>query len=226
MVPPTPQILYEICSGILRYMREEGVSDMNFLDAKDARFHDFRKTLDTCMKEVASQGIGVSVKQADPLTPEQENVLWKRHKHSNCKHFGLRGPDKHRKLKVCQLRCDVSDGKTCIGFCGRTSKNFAGGPHQRNILAKSIRHFSESGTPLYIYIYMHLTSLWWNKVHSIDGHFVEPKSGPEIRFGIQPRGVNKFGIIIKTMCAEAGFVWELLKPLGETNLFQSVKLRD
>lgn len=149
--PPTPQILYEICSGILRYMREEGVSDMNFLDAKDARFHDFRKTLDTCMKELASQGIGVSVKQADPLTPEQENVLWKRHKHSNCKHFGLRGPDKHRKLKVCQLRCDVSDGKTCIGFCGRTSKNFAGGPHQRDILAKSIRHFSESGTPQYMY---------------------------------------------------------------------------
>lgn len=152
MVPPTPQILYEICSGILRYMRAEGVSDMNFLDAKDARFHDFRKTLDTCMKELASQGIGVSVKQADPLTPEQENVLWKRHKHSNCKHFGLRGPDKHRKLKVCQLRCDVSDGKTCIGFCGRTSKNFAGGPHQRDILAKSIRHFSESGTPQYIYV--------------------------------------------------------------------------
>lgn len=75
-------------------------------------------------------------------------------------------------------------------------------------------------------IYMHLTSLWWNKVHSIDGHFVEPKSGPEIRFGIQPRGVNKFGIIIKTMCAEAGFVWELLKPLGETNMFLSGKLRD
>lgn len=116
------------------------------------------------MKELASQGIGVSVKQADPLTPEQD-VLWDKNflgPHSsksyintviyyNCKLFGLRGLDEHRKLEVCQLKCDVSDGKTYIEFCGRTSRNFAGGLHQRNILAKSIRHFSESGTPRSLY---------------------------------------------------------------------------
>lgn len=39
-------------------------------------FNDFRKTLDAHVKELASQGIGVSVKQADPLTPEQKDVLW------------------------------------------------------------------------------------------------------------------------------------------------------
>lgn len=38
-------------------MREEGVRDMNFLDAKDSRFQDFRKTLDARMKELASRGI-------------------------------------------------------------------------------------------------------------------------------------------------------------------------
>ncbi|XP_062597919.1 zinc finger MYM-type protein 2-like [Saccostrea cucullata] len=76
--PYPPRTLYQIGSGILRYMREEGVHDMNFLDVKDARFHDFRKTLDARMKELASQGIGVSITQADPLTPEQEDVLWEK----------------------------------------------------------------------------------------------------------------------------------------------------
>lgn len=49
------------------YMREGAVHDINFLDVKDARFYDFRKTLDARMNELASSGIGVSVKQADPL---------------------------------------------------------------------------------------------------------------------------------------------------------------
>lgn len=38
-------------------MREEGVSDMNVLDKKDARFQDFRTTLDARMKELVSRGI-------------------------------------------------------------------------------------------------------------------------------------------------------------------------
>lgn len=45
------------------------------LDAKDARFHDFRKTMGARTKELASHGIGMSVKQADPLTSEQKDEL-------------------------------------------------------------------------------------------------------------------------------------------------------
>lgn len=34
------------------YMREGAVHDINFLDVKDARFYDFRKTLDARMNEL------------------------------------------------------------------------------------------------------------------------------------------------------------------------------
>lgn len=42
-------------TGIFRYMREGGVSDINFSDAKDALFQDLRKTLDAGMNELASR---------------------------------------------------------------------------------------------------------------------------------------------------------------------------
>lgn len=110
----------------------------------------------------------------------------------NCKILDLRDLDEHIKLEVCQLKCDVSDGKTYSEFCGSTSKNFAGGLHQRNILAKSILHFSESGTPRYkyaSYISMVEQSLFYRR----------PLPGPEIRLGIQPMWINKLRTIIKTM---------------------------
>lgn len=57
-----------------------------------------------------------------------------------------------------------------------------------------------------------------------------PLPGPEIRFGIQPMGVNKLEPIIKTICAEKGFVGNFLNHLGKrtcaTTLFQYGKLYD
>lgn len=202
-------------------------------------FNDFRKTLDAHVKELASQGIGVSVKQADPLTPEQDvlwdkNFLWPHSSKSyintviyyNCKLFGLRGLDEHRKLEVCQLKCDVSDGKTYIEFCGRTSRNFAGGLHQRNILAKSIRHFSESGTPRSLY------GIYASYISMVEqGKFLwMATSGTRNPLWNSTYGVNKLGTIIKTMRAKAGFVGNFSNHSGKrtcaTTLFQSGKLHD
>lgn len=86
---PTPSPKDSV-SDLFRYLafHAEGRRKRHdFLDAKDARFHDFRKTH---MKELAFQGIGLSVKQADPLTRgralEQEfprtAILKKLHNHS------------------------------------------------------------------------------------------------------------------------------------------------
>lgn len=48
---------------------------MIFLDNKDCRFQNFRKTLDTWMKQLASYGKDVKVRQADPNTPVMEDHL-------------------------------------------------------------------------------------------------------------------------------------------------------
>lgn len=48
---------------------------MIFLDDKDCRFQNFRKTLDTWMKQLASYEKDVKVRQADPNTPVMEDHL-------------------------------------------------------------------------------------------------------------------------------------------------------
>ena len=67
--PYPPKSLYYIMCGLLRHMREIGITDMNFLS--NDRFLGFQKTLDARMKQLHSSGIGVSRKQARAHHAEQ-----------------------------------------------------------------------------------------------------------------------------------------------------------
>ncbi|XP_076082259.1 uncharacterized protein KIAA1958-like [Mytilus galloprovincialis] len=98
--------LYLLVTGLLRGMRSHGVSNLNFLNESDDRFLRFRQILDAQMKKLTSDGYGtcINVKQADPISVEQEEILWDKSvfgNHSsesllhtvffyNCKYFGLR----------------------------------------------------------------------------------------------------------------------------------------
>lgn len=137
--PYPPKTLYQLCAAILRFMRDNEI-DLNFLYGKDMRFRNFRKTLDARMKQLATEGIGVTIRQADPISPEMENALWEGGhlgmKTSvaltntiffyNCKLFGLRGLDEHRSLVTEQFKLDKISDKMFITFYGRTSKNLRG----------------------------------------------------------------------------------------------------
>jgi hypothetical protein len=48
-----------MCSGVLRYMQDHGISDKNFLDSSDHRFDGIQKSLDARMKDLTLRGIGV-----------------------------------------------------------------------------------------------------------------------------------------------------------------------
>lgn len=151
--PYPPKTLYQMCAAILRFMRDNEI-DLNFLDSKDMRFRNFRKTLDARMKQLATDGIGVTIRQAGQISPEMENALWEGEhlgmKTSvaltnkiffyNCKLFGLRGLDEHRSFVTEQFKLDKISDKMFITFYGLTSKNFAGGLNQRNLTAKEVKH--------------------------------------------------------------------------------------
>ncbi|CAG2235861.1 unnamed protein product [Mytilus edulis] len=68
--------LYLLVTGLLRGMRSQGVSNLNFLNESDDRFLRFRQILDAQMKKLTSDGYGINVKQADPISVEQEEILW------------------------------------------------------------------------------------------------------------------------------------------------------
>ncbi|XP_066300880.1 zinc finger MYM-type protein 3-like [Branchiostoma lanceolatum] len=133
--------VYGIICGLIRHFREElGSHDVNFLDKKDIRFAEYRKAMTARMKELKAEGVGFEKRQADPLTMEDEDKLWTSGTISthtsmglshgvffyNCKVFGLRGMDEHRRLQVEQYKFGSDVSGRYIQYTGRISKNVQG----------------------------------------------------------------------------------------------------
>lgn len=137
--PYPPRSLYQLCVGLLRNMRENG-NHLNFLDEKNPDFYEFRKTLSARMSQLTAQGIGTVTKQAEPITKENESLMWKQNVLGNgteknllytvffynCKLFGLRGVDEHKNLAMDQFEF-IDEGEIgSLIFKGRVSKTYKG----------------------------------------------------------------------------------------------------
>lgn len=73
-----PRSIYLILCGLLRYLKDNGVYDKDFLDENNGEFTDFRKLVDARMKSLIDKGYGCSLKQADPILPKDEETLWQK----------------------------------------------------------------------------------------------------------------------------------------------------
>jgi hypothetical protein len=143
---------------------------MNFLNPSDDRFARTRRVLDARMKSLVAQGIGTTTRQADPILPEQENVLWEKGILGSssakslqntvffyaCKVFGLRGWDEHRELKCEQFVLGSDVKGNFINFVGRQSKTYQGGLRQMQLTNKNIKHYCQPGIYLYVYKKMNI----------------------------------------------------------------------
>ena len=57
-------------------MNSCGRPDIDLFKKHDPTFARFRKTLDARAKELITEGVGITRKQADPVSPEDEEKLW------------------------------------------------------------------------------------------------------------------------------------------------------
>ena len=64
---------YQVSCGILRYIRELTPQLNIFCDAASASF---RQSFDAEMKRLKAGGLGVHTKQAEPITRDEEGLLW------------------------------------------------------------------------------------------------------------------------------------------------------
>lgn len=71
-----PKTLYMIICASLRHLRDNGIHNRNFLDSKDPDYAEFCSVLDLRMKDLLQKGYGTAVKQADPISVEDEDKLW------------------------------------------------------------------------------------------------------------------------------------------------------
>ncbi len=100
-----------------RFYNQNERYDINPLCSTDEIFGNFRSTLDAEMKRLHGSGLGTSSKQAEPISPDEEAMLWSSGQfgahngkaslntvyYYNCKIFGLRSYDEHRNLKRTQF---------------------------------------------------------------------------------------------------------------------------
>ena len=107
-----PKTLYALVCCFKRYYEQNGIHYINPLCPSDAIFGNFRLTLDAEMKRLHGLGLGTSTKQAEPITPDEEALLWSSGQfgthnakallntvyYYNCKVFGLHSYDEHHNL--------------------------------------------------------------------------------------------------------------------------------
>ena len=69
-----PNSVHHIISGLQRHLRSSGKPAIDFF--KDPIFADFKMNLDAEMKHLQRKGLGSQKHQAEPLTTEEEEILW------------------------------------------------------------------------------------------------------------------------------------------------------
>ncbi|XP_062598710.1 zinc finger MYM-type protein 3-like [Saccostrea cucullata] len=218
-----PKSVYYLVCGLLRYLRDNKRHDINFFS--DLKFAEFRKTLDAQMKSLLSKGLGTKVKQADPITQEDEELLWEREVLGNksaetlqytvffymCKLFGLRGFDEHRDLTCANVTIGEDGRGKYIHFCGGSNKTFKGGLAHLSLQSKDIRHYCQPGDRCIAdYFHQYLDAL------GNEGEFYRrPLAGNPIRYGAQVVGVNKIKTFMKIICKKGGLVGNFTNHSGK-----------
>ena len=126
-----PKSLYALVCCFKRFFEQNGVHNINPLSTtNNAVFGDFRRTLDAEMKRLHGSGLGASARRAEPITLDEEALLWTSGQfgthnakvilntvyYYNCKVFGLRSFDEHRNLQCSQYEKKVDEqGRVYLG---------------------------------------------------------------------------------------------------------------
>lgn len=229
-----PRSLYYIVCGLLRYLRDENIHNMNFLDEKDHRFAVFQRVLDARMKELLSKGLGTKVRQADPILPEDEEKIWSQKvfgMHSskalqytvffyNCKLFGLRAYDEHKSLECDQFDLGCDDRGKYIHFHGRSSKTYKGGLRHIQLQNKDIKHYCLNAERCLADFYVAYIDALGRR-----GAFYRRPLASGIKYSEQVLGINKIKGLMKEITGNAGLVGNFTNHSGKrtcaTQLYQA-----
>ena len=157
-----PDSLHHIVSGIQRYLRWNGKPGINIF--KDAKFAEFRVCLDSEMKRLQRAGLGSRKKKAEPLTSEEEELLWTKGLLGsgspqalvdtmvvmNGIYFALRSGSEHRQLRSdpCQIQIVENPGERAyLVYTEDISKNRPGGLKCRKLKPKIVHHYNNPQNP-------------------------------------------------------------------------------
>ena len=151
-----PNSLYHLVCGIVRYVKNHGKPELDIF--KDAKFANFRASLDSEMKRLQSLVVGSKHRQAEVLTEEDEELLWQQGLLGDSSpqslldtmifmcglYFALRSGQEHWQLRFqpCQIQLFEPFGteRSYLKYTDDISKNRPGGLKGRKTKPKTVKH--------------------------------------------------------------------------------------
>ncbi|XP_068712788.1 zinc finger MYM-type protein 2-like [Montipora foliosa] len=117
-----PSSLYLLCTGLQRYLRETRAPELKIFESP--HFKLFQDSLDAEMKRLTVKGLGCEIKQAEPITDDEERLMWTK---------GV---------------LDDTDPKTLLNtLFFLIEKNYAGGLKHRKLRPKTVEQHDNPGKP-------------------------------------------------------------------------------
>ena len=239
-----PSTLYQLLTGLLRYMRDTNPEAPNFLDKKDQRFRVLHKSLDSLFRQLRTENIGTSVRHAEVFTKSDEDKLWETGVlgtdspksllnavfYLNGKNFCLRGGEEYRYLALSQVVRYYSPDRYLYTETG--SKNRQGTFTEKHISNKLVPIYAcpASGERCHVFILDVYYSKLPEQAFSKDVFYLKPaKLVPTDRtkpwFENVPVGRNELGKMVKNMCTDAGVMGNKtnhsLRATGASSLFRA-----
>ena len=217
-----PNTLLHLCTGIVRYLRSNGHPSLDIF--KDSAFAEFRSSLDAEMKRLQAKGLGSKQRQAEPITEDEEDLLWEKgllgdHTpdallntvvYMNGLYFALRSGKEHRNLRHSPSQIEIveRDGeRPYLLYTEDCSKNHPGGLKGRRINRKVVKHYANTTTPQKCFVRILKKYRELCPPHPKNNAFyLRPLKEPSesVWFSREPLGHNKLAKIVTEMCSKAG----------------------
>ena len=236
--------VYQLLSGILRYMRTVDPECPNFLDRDNHKFKELHAAIDNLGRQLRTEGVGAEVKHASIVSREEEDALWAADVLGtnnpiallravfflNGKNFCLRGGSEHRNLKLSQLQ-RLSNPDRYL-YTENGSKNHSGRLCERNVENKCvpiISTYDQVGERCHVFLLDLYISKMPQKAKEMDYFYLRPlDSKPQDSsapwYYVSPVGEHKLGRMVKETFSEIGITGKTnhsLRATGASALFEA-----
>ena len=159
------ETVYSLLCGLYRHLvsRFGGGNVPNFMAKKNPLFADLNAATDKHYRMLRQEGVGTSKNQAEPISPEEEDVLWSSGvlgSHSpksllnaffflNGKNFALRDTEQYH-LRISQLK-RIEDPVGYV-YVENGLKNRSGGLQDFKVPNKSVTSYASGGDRCHVYL--------------------------------------------------------------------------
>ena len=231
--------IYLLLAGLLRHMRSLNPACPNFLSYSNVEFAQLHRSLENTFRELQGSQTVSEPKTSEAFSREEEDRLWSSGALStenpkgllraafylNGRNFGLVGGDKHRQLKISQLKRVSHPPRYVYTRCVPENQHVPFTGKKTRPQSICIDAVAEKGTRCHV----HVLDLYLQKLPpealENDVFYVQPEAffidPTKSWFTAKPVGLNALGRMVRDICADAGIEGlktnQSLRASGATN---------